>query len=50
MNTNRDEVANLMKIANEHKTSIHELYHKMIAAKVAPEIARFWLPNGQYTT
>jgi thymidylate synthase (FAD) len=43
-------IRELMKEANEHQRATQAIYHKMVEAKLAPEIARFWLSNGQYTT
>jgi thymidylate synthase (FAD) len=45
----RDLIIDLMTKANEHQAAIHHLYHQMIAAGCAKEIARFWLPMSEYT-
>ncbi len=46
---NRTEIIELMETANAHQKATEDIYHKMIKAKLAPEIARFWLSNAQYT-
>ncbi|CAH6418866.1 Thymidylate synthase complementing protein [uncultured virus] len=43
-------IAELMKQANELNKQQHALYKQMVDAGCAKEIARFYLPNGEYTT
>jgi len=47
---NKDTIVDLIKSATEHQTAIYDLYHKMIKAGLAKEIARLFLPGAQYTT
>jgi len=47
---NLDKITALMKSANEHQKAIEALYHEMVQeTKVASEVARFWLPQSQFT-
>jgi thymidylate synthase (FAD) len=45
-----ESIKDIMKEANNHQDSIDLLYHKLIKEhNVANEIARFWLPQSQFT-
>ena len=53
---NPDHVKNVANIrelygqAETHIVALHELYHQMISAGLAKEVARFVLPMSEYTT
>lgn len=44
------EIQKLMLEANKHIDSLRNIYHQMIQAGLAKEIARYWLPMSEYTT
>ena len=49
-NENKENIKEKMEEANQLTRQIHKLYSEMIGLGLAKEIARFWLPSGEYTT
>jgi thymidylate synthase (FAD) len=54
VNIQNEEIMNKIKIkmeeANDSVRHLHKLYSEMIELGLAKEIARFYLPSGEYTT
>ena len=48
--TQKQQIKEKMEEANQLTRQIHKLYSEMIGLGLAKEIARFWLPSGEYTT
>jgi thymidylate synthase (FAD) len=48
--TQKQSIKEKMEEANQLTRQIHKLYTEMIGLGLAKEIARFWLPSGEYTT
>lgn len=46
----KQSIKEKMEEANQLTRQIHKLYTEMIGLGLAKEIARFWLPSGEYTT
>lgn len=46
----KQKIKEKMEEANQLTRQIHKLYSEMIGLGLAKEIARFWLPSGEYTT
>ncbi len=46
----KSQIMEKMKQANENVVQLHRLYSEMIELGLAKEIARFYLPSGEYTT
>jgi thymidylate synthase ThyX len=42
------EIAHIMLQLSEHQAATFRLYQELVKARVAKEIARFWLPQSQY--
>lgn len=45
-----EEITNSLTKANELVKELHEVYHKLIKQGLSKEVARFYLPNSEYTT